>query len=110
MLTHMFMATVLLIGFFDTYLVKYVQIKVVTFDIGQSGSIDFAKRQKYHETVKQEARQSQIIMMVLSVLAAWSYVMTTMTNPGYIDPEIRMNYTKEDLNKKLVLMFKNNKS
>ena len=52
MLTHMFMATVLLIGFFDTYLVKYVQIKVVTFDIGQSGSIDFAKREKYHETVK----------------------------------------------------------
>ena len=44
-------------------------------------------------------------MIILAVLGIWAAIMTAITNPGYVDPETVMKYTKEDLNRKLVRMF-----
>ena len=46
-------------------------------------------------------------MAFLIVMAAWSYVMAAYSNPGIVSFETLAQYEAEDLNRKLVEMFKN---
>ena len=45
-------------------------------------------------------------MGVLYFLALWAYCMAAFSNPGIVDVEVMKKYDKDDLNRKLINMFK----
>lgn len=44
-------------------------------------------------------------MTIFCILALWAYLMTALSNPGFVDPKLLSKFNKTDLNKKLTEMM-----